>query len=440
MQRSFSGLALLLVAGVSQAQWVSGGLYSTVNHFQACAFHDVDNGLFVYGGNNPGPGSFYAEGGLIRTDNGDMSGGYYIWYEPDLNIEDIDVKVVGGWPYYLAAGHQSYGTSIILKQNLDFGNIFQFDSVRTGYSRYYHAVRLRNDLVAFAGGGDYLGNGIIDMSVDTGATWSNVAVLPGQPVSRLHFVDDQLGFASTGGYRRLYNNGLFLPDSGAIYRTTNGGLGWSQVLADTAAGFSDVAFSSTLNGVATRNDGAILRTVDGGDTWTPAGVFLTDTVVMTSVTFRQDGVGFASEYRTDGLGAFILMSDDDGATWYENFNTSDLNSGRRIYDLYFFDEAHGYACAHIRTFRTDGIAMEQPEFQAPGIGLFPNPAEGQVNVRLSGGAGALVEVLDGTGRVVRSERLSIGAALINIRDLPPGDYVVRAVVNGSVFRARLLRM
>lgn len=431
-------LALLLAATLVKAQWVSGGIFSTVDHFQACAFQDADSGLFVYGANNPGPGSFSNEGGVIRTENGDLGGGYYVWYEPDMNIEDIDVKVVDGFPYYLAAGHQDYGTSVILKQIMG-GSTFFFDSVRTGFSRYYHAVRMRSDLVAFAAGGDYLGNGIIDMSTDTGATWANVSVLSGQPVSRLHFVNDALGFASTGGYRRLYNNGVFLPDSGAIYRTTNGGLDWSQVFADTVTGFSDVAFSSALNGVATRNDGAILRTTDGGDTWAPAEVDVADSVVMTSVTFRQDGAAFAAGYRMDGLGAFILMSDDDGATWYENFNTNGLNAGRRLYDLYFFDEAHGYACGHIRTFRTDGIAMDVQGIRAQGLELFPNPTDDQVTVRLASGAGALVEIMDAAGRMLGTLRVNGPTGSIDVRALLPGAYLLRAISNGTVFYARLVR-
>ena len=95
-------------------------------------------------------------------------------------------------------------------------------------------------------------------------------MLPGQPVSRLDVVTDQLLFAATGGYRRTIDNGVQLPDSGAIYRSS----GWRH---DLDAGVcrsrervSDVSFANANNGAATRNDGAILYTNDGGSTWTPA--------------------------------------------------------------------------------------------------------------------------------------------------------------------------
>ena len=439
MRRALLPLILSIPIQAATAQWVVGGSFSTVLHYQACAFHNVDSGLFVYGANNPGPTPSATEGGLIFTDDGDASGGYYIWYTPSTNLEDIDVKMVAGLPLYMAAGHELYNRSIVVRP-YDFpAQPLAFDSLRTGTGQYYRAVRIRTDLVAFAAGGNNAGNGIIDMSTDTGATWANAAVFTGQPVSRLHFVNDLLGFAATGGYRRLSGNGVLLPDSGAIYRSIDGGLNWQQVYSDTATGFSDVAFSSTSNGVATRSDGVILRTTDGGDTWTPATVNLGVPVIMSSVTFRSDGIGFASAYRTDGLSGYILISYDDGQTWYENFNTSGFNHSRRIYDLYFFDDSHGYACTHIRPLRTSGIVTGEPELDGATSMLFPNPATDALTVRSRVGSGALVEMIDATGRVIRSERASGEETLINMGDIAPGTYVVRISDGTRVEIMRLLR-
>lgn len=423
---------------MAHAQWVPGGMFSSTVHFQACAFHHPDSGLFVYGANNPGPTSSATEGGVIRTDNGATGGGYYIWYEPSTNFEDIDVKVAGGRPFYLAAGHELYGRSIILRPYGFPDYVYSFDSVRTGDSRYYRAVRMRSDLVAFAAGGDYLGNGIIDMSVDSGRTWTNIASLTGQPVSRLHFVNDQLGFAATGGYRRLINNGIYLPDSGAIYRTTNGGLDWEQVHADPAVGFSDVDFLDASTGVATRNDGAILRTTDGGESWSPALVNWAGPYVMTSAVFRDDGTGFASCYRTDGTAGFILSSIDDGATWGFNFSTASFNHSRRIYDLYFHDDEHGYASTQIRPLRTNGLVMEVAEQEAARIGIYPNPATEEVTIVLPIN-GAQVELIDATGRIVRSARAASSICQVDVRELPAGAYVVRLHDRGAVSSAWLLK-
>ena len=412
--------ALIAVPLLASAQWVQGGLFSTFNHFQACAFHTPDSGLFVYGADNPASG----EGGIIRTDNGISGGGFYIWYEPFLNIEDIDVRVVNGFPYYLAAGHQQYNRSIILKQELAFGNIYQFDSVRTGLGQFYRAVRFRSDLVAFAAGGDGLGNGIIDMSVDTGATWSQVTVLPGQPVSRLDVVNDQLLFAATGGYRRTVNNGVLLPDSGAVYRSTDGGMTWTQVLADPANGFSDVSFADVNTGAATRNDGTILYTTDGGTTWTPATIQFGGPFILTAVEHRPDGTAFAAGYRTDGSEGFILISADGGITWDLNFSSATLNNSRRVYDLHFFNDVRGYASTHIRPHRTNGLITAVAERTDRELLLYPNPSSTTTRLQRQEADDALVEVFDAWGRLVGSHHMT-SRSIDLVAPGAPGNYVVR---------------
>jgi hypothetical protein len=426
IKRSFLLAALFTTGSLSlHAQWEASGILAITNHFNACAFHQVDTGLFVYGANNPGPSPSATEGGILRTIDGANSEGGYIWYQPSMFLEDIDVKVAGGKPWYIAAGHELYNRSVVVRKTLGSLNPLQFDSVRTGVGRYYRAVRMRNDLVAFAAGGNSAGDGIIDMSLDTGSTWANIAVLPGQPVSRLHFVNDQLGFAVTGGYSRLFNNGLLLPDSGAIYRSTNGGMDWEQVHASTITGFSDVEFLSADIGVATRSDGAILRTTDGGDTWTPATVVLAGSFVLTSVVFRDDGVGFASAYRADGTEGIILSSIDGGANWGFNYSTAGMNGARRIYDLYFFDDAHGYASAHWKPLVTQGLVTSVQEHDDSRFELYPNPSTDRVTLRTMDDGSLPVELIDAMGRVVLRTRTAGRETRIDPEAMAPGLYMLR---------------
>ncbi|QQR86250.1 MAG: T9SS type A sorting domain-containing protein [Flavobacteriales bacterium] len=425
MNKRNSVVAFFFIAFTTVGQWVPAGLFSSTLHYQASAFHNLDSGLFVYGANNPGPFAPATEGGIVLTDDGAASGGYFIWYEPSTNLEDIDVKMTGGKPLYMAAGHELYNRSIVVRPYLFPAYPFGFDSVRTGTGRYYRAIRMRNDLVAFTGGADQAGNGIIDMSTDTGATWTNIAFLPGQPVSRLHFVNDTLAFAATGGYSRLTNNGIAIPDSGAIYRSTDGGLNWAQVLSDTATGFSDVEFVNDQIGAATRNDGAVLRTTDGGNTWLPASVNLPAPIVMTSLTFRSDGTGFATGYRTDGLSGYVFISTDDGATWSENYNTSGLNSARRLYDVRFFDDAHGYACGQIRPLRTTGIITDQVELSSLTGALYPVPASDFLNVNTGFDGLAEVTISDALGRQMAISMFTRKSQALDVGGLPAGSYVVR---------------
>ena len=440
MHRSFLLAALFHTASLGlHAQWEASGILAITNHFSACAFHQVDTGLFVYGANNPGPSPSATEGGILRTTNGASTGGGYIWYQPSMFLEDIDVKVAGGKPWYIAAGHELYNRSVVVRKTLGSPNPLQFDSVRTGVGRYYRAVRMRNDLVAFAAGGNSAGDGIIDMSLDTGSTWANIAVLPGQPVSRLHFVNDQLAFAATGGYSRLLNNGVSLPDSGAIYRSTNGGMDWEQVHASTVTGFSDVDFLTVDIGVATRSDGVMLRTTDGGDTWTEATVILAGEFVLTSVVFRDDGLGFASAYRADGTEGIILTSSDGGASWGFNYSTAGMNGARRIYDLYFFDNAHGYASAHWKPLVTQGLVTLVRHQDTVRFELFPNPSADVVTLRTMDDGSQPVELIDVMGRVVLRTGTVGRETVIDLDGMAPGLYTMRVGEGMGMHVLSLLR-
>ncbi|MFN6115156.1 MAG: hypothetical protein ACK46C_04670, partial [Flavobacteriales bacterium] len=137
--RTLSALLALLALNTLHAQWLPAGVFSTVIHFQGAAFHSADSGLFVYGANNPGPSPSGTEGGIILTDDGAASGGYYLWYEPSTNLEDIDVKMTAEGPLYLAAGHELYNRSIVVRPFNLAAAPLGFDSVRTGVGRYYRA-------------------------------------------------------------------------------------------------------------------------------------------------------------------------------------------------------------------------------------------------------------------------------------------------------------
>lgn len=423
MRTLISALVLLGMIEQGRSQWISGGLFSVFNHFQAAAFHSPDTGIFVYGSDNPISG----EGGMIVTYDGDQGGGFYLWYESSMILEDIHVVESNGFPYYMAAGSQQNIYSVIVKPYILFQNPFQFDSVRTGVGQYYRTVRMRTDLVAFAGGGNGIGDGVIDMSVDTGATWSNIDVLPGQPISRIRFYDDVMGFATSGGYKRLINSGILLPDSGAIYRTQDGGLSWQQVYSDAHTGFSDVAFSSPTNGIASRNDGHIFRTVDGGDNWTQSTMNYTDSVVLTSVTYRPDGVGFAGGHKTDGSEGVILISADGGGTWDIDFSTASLNHARRVYGITFANTATGYVSAHIRPLKSNGISTGVDHADDMLLHMHPNPATSSVFLNWPSCNRRTIEVIDCSGKVVLRRESSHGYTYdLDVSALGSGHYAVRS--------------
>ena len=74
----------------------------------------------------------------------------------------------------------------------------------------------------------------------------------------------------------------------------------------------------------------------------------------------------------------------------------------------------------------------------PGWQLYPNPAQGQVHVRMPASVGAaVVQVFDSQGRLVSKAALPPGGGAVALAALPPGLYVVRVLGAGGSWAQRI---
>ncbi|RFN57663.1 T9SS type A sorting domain-containing protein [Marixanthomonas ophiurae] len=169
--------------------------------------------------------------------------------------------------------------------------------------------------------GAFFGDGIY-RSNDAGATWSNIGLAESQHIGRIA-VDptnpDRLFVAATG---TLYGHN---PERG-VYRTTNGGTDWEQVLhvTDSTAAI-DVAMNPQNTDILyaamwerTRQPwqrdyagvtSVIHRSMDGGDTWEELGA--------------SNGLPAAST-QTGRIG--LAVSASDPSTLYARFTTDEITN------------------------------------------------------------------------------------------------------------------
>jgi photosystem II stability/assembly factor-like uncharacterized protein len=136
-------------------------------------------------------------------------------------------------------------------------------SQTSGTTSALYSVSIVNDQVAWAVGV----GGVARLTVDGGTTWTTIGTLP---------ADAHMVFAVDATTALAVVN----PSAGndaRIYRTTNGGTGWSLVYQNTTTGaFMDaVHMFDASNGIAIGDPVSaqwlMLRTTDGGATWAPSG-------------------------------------------------------------------------------------------------------------------------------------------------------------------------
>ncbi len=102
-------------------------------------------------------------------------------------------------------------------------------------------------------------------------------------------------------------------------------------------------------------------------------------------------------------------------------------------NLYVVDELYNYALglntSGVGNPPCNALSVEQ-QYIRPELRLYPNPALDHVTIKLA--EDKAVMILDPFGRMVYHRGLKAGSATIQLSDLTPGTYVVRAIGNSGV--------
>jgi photosystem II stability/assembly factor-like uncharacterized protein len=106
-------------------------------------------------------------------------------------------------------------------------------------------------------------------STDGGGSWSAVKLPLTNKKGKSRIAIRDVSFVNA-------SSGMLLDTSGRLWRTSNGGRGWSEQLATGTSGATSVSFADSLHAFLTvsafgsdAHDAYVLHTADGGTTWHP---------------------------------------------------------------------------------------------------------------------------------------------------------------------------
>jgi|GEM_PF-4947964 len=217
------------------------------------------------------------------------------------------------------------GDDFILKTS-DAGKTWQrIDLTDINYSVYVSKAKFMTPLIAYG----LCANGYLLKSVDGGNTW-NVIYKGGDSFTDLYFFDD--------------NNGMFISNSGGVYKTKDGGL---HLELDITVQAGDLGFQAIKpdpyngrllivgSGIYRRGSG-ILSSVNKGASW--------ETINNNARSYRpkilqalNDSVLFAG-----GESGIMMKSNDYGESWLPLQNVPSPY-GNDVYGFWFSDSLTGYA-------------------------------------------------------------------------------------------------
>jgi photosystem II stability/assembly factor-like uncharacterized protein len=265
-------------------------------------------------------------------------------------------------------------------------------------------------------------------STDAGITWTTSYIDPNlaSGLIDITFLSANLGFASGS---RLYNSGS--KRESVVLKTTDGGLSWTKVFADTTIGgrIWKLQFVNGLVGVGSiepiyADTVAIIKTIDGGDSWQimPVGH-------RSSYAWGTQGVGFISEQKgwVGGYYHGMFETNDGGLTWDTLSIGADLNRFFKIDDIMYVS---GQSVFKYSNAATDNGTPSQAKPLPAALTIFPNPSRGKVNIEFTTGApmNIVLEVINldtKTAYSVTAGYMKAGHYVYKWENpnAPPGHYI-----------------
>jgi photosystem II stability/assembly factor-like uncharacterized protein len=232
-----------------------------------------------------------------------------------------------------------------------------------------------------------IAEGDVYKSADGGILWESLQ-LDSTSVT-LWFVNKNVGFVGA---------------SKKIYKTSDNGQSWITVSTEINS-VTDFYFINELIGVATALDPdyykSIWRTTDGGLTWT--NVYNQEKYFVYSVWFVNESTGYAAGYfEQPGLGRLpaINKTTNGGLSWENIFRDDGIvNWGETFLDIRFKNEMEGFAVANFSqsAFTTDGGLSWTSDRETDSTGLPTNDAglfmalDGDDVIYIAGKSGNLIK-------------------------------------------------
>ncbi len=204
-----------------------------------------------------------------------------------------------------AIGHEPMQYNCFILRTNDGAATWDSIWINTATSNYNMTeLFFDNASYGFAGGSDNNTQAMIK-TVDNGTTWTDITPDPSSqdPITAIHFVSQQNGFACSGT---------------TLYSTVNGGASWTT----TSMPFyvTDISFSDMQNGIATgtttpqNTPALIMQTNDGGQTWTPL-LSVNDPNLSASCFTKYDRINLNTSFTSMMYSNKMYRSVDGGATW-----------------------------------------------------------------------------------------------------------------------------
>jgi photosystem II stability/assembly factor-like uncharacterized protein len=141
-------------------------------------------------------------------------------------------------------------------------------------------------------------------TVQTISQWQPIATMTNAGIHTLFFLDVNNGWM----YGKVGN-------VGTVYKTSNGGTSWTEILRDTVSqnSFNSMYFFDNTNGFACGGNGEVWKTTNGGRDW--YGQNIPGNVSLRGIQFLNSSTGLICGGNNGGVPPVIYKTTDGGLYW-----------------------------------------------------------------------------------------------------------------------------
>ncbi len=192
----------------------------------------------------------------------------------------------------------------------DNGNIFiryyygGTNSILLNASYEFNGIQFINNNIGYVWGS----NGALFKTTNAGLNWSQINTDTSSTIDKVQFID--------------VNNGFFMVDS-IIKTTNNGGTTWTELSLPSNINFKDFHFFDALNGQIAGGtssptiSGSIYSTSNGGANWS---LLRSDTIAYTQLNYVSATKGFV--YGGNNNDTLLLETNNTGTNWFLKYNST----------------------------------------------------------------------------------------------------------------------
>lgn len=224
------------------------------------------------------------------------------------------------------------------------------------------------------------------------------------------------------------NIGYICAQGGKIFKTTNGGVTWNDLMINNFTTLNSINFVNTNVGYSAGSSGKVLKTIDGGTTWVDKSIGAITSI--NAIKFYDENNGLAV-----GLSGKIYRTNNGGDTWI--LETSGTTS--HLWNVFYLSATSAIVVGDSGTILKNTNLLSVNDFSIDkNFNLYPNPMKDSSTILINNFdtyKNLELELFNLNGQMIKKDLIKSSKFLLNRNDINSGVYFINIKENNVIIKS-----